>query len=577
MPGESRVLTDAVAVRTFELAGAGEAREYEVIVMSGSQIENGVTPIKLRARAADVAASVTSARETTIPVPSASRSSRPLSSLSAVERASMRPGHMALQSRMQAELARVRPRISPRAATSRSGTEARLSIATSSTVPTVGQAVSLTSGVRTHQVSIGCETTRPIDGTVRAVGDNFVIVEEDAVAGSFTAQDYVELDAELDKYIAPVDQQYFGAPADLDGNDRVIALFTKEVNSLTDKDSPVIILGFFWAGDLSDPADCAPSNEGEILWLRAPDPDGDYGAPTSVELVKRIARSLVSHEYQHLLNAEQRVVIGGGNLFTSPEHIWMNEGMSHVAEEVSGLFRIGAGTRQHLDFDDIAIGGEKPNAFEDFHADNFRNLTDYLSAPNEVAALSEGNPENSFPMRGYGYLFLRWLGDRFGPAMPESIVGGSGEDALFRELSSGGPGQATGVNNVLRAISQVAGETFTWDDLLSEYFAAPAIVDAAAAPTELRFRSWDFPELYAGMAANSVPDLSSGFPLRPLLVGMGSGTNSTSTFDLGASTARYYRFTASGPHPDMRIEITSLTNSNLSNSARARVIVVRTK
>ena len=234
-------------------------------------------------------------------------------------------------------------------------------------------------------------------------------------------------------------------------------------------------------------------------------------------------------------------------------------------------------TRARLDFDDVGLGAVEGPAFEDFHEGNMLNMSDYLRAPNEVAALSVGNPEDSFPMRGYGYVFLRWLGDRFGPATPENLVGGSGEDALFRELSTGGPGQATGVSNVLRAVAQVAGETFTWDDLLSEYFAAPAVVGAAAAPPDLRFQSWDFIELYDGMAANSIPELSAGYPLRPLTIGLGSGTNSTTTFDLGASTARYYRFIASAAHPDLRIDLTSLTDSNLSSAARARVIVVRTK
>ena len=67
-----------------------------------------------------VATSIAPAVETAIPVPAASRARRPYSP-SELERASIRSGHLALQSRMQAELARVRPRVSPRAAAARDG------------------------------------------------------------------------------------------------------------------------------------------------------------------------------------------------------------------------------------------------------------------------------------------------------------------------------------------------------------------------------------------------------------------------------------------------------------------------
>ncbi|MDH3734398.1 MAG: hypothetical protein OEU54_12735, partial [Gemmatimonadota bacterium] len=453
----------------------------------------------------------------------------------------------------------------------------RANVLSGSTVPTVGQAITINSGVQPGQANISCTTNRQISGTVRTVGDNFVIVEDDAVAGALTTQDYAELDAELDQFIAPVDQVYFGTPADLDGNERVIAFFTKEVNLLTDPGSPILILGFFWPGDIADPADCGHSNEAEIMWLRAPDPNGDFGAVTTVSAVKRIARSLVSHEYQHLLNAEQRTVLGGGDLGDF-EHIWLNEGMSHIAEEVSGFFRVGVPTRGALDFDDVSAAGSERTAFDDFHSDNLRNVDSYLSSPTEVASLSVGNPDDSFPMRGYGYLFLRWLGDRFGAATPENLIGGSAEDELFREISSGGPSQMVGVDNILRAVSVVSGENLTWDELLAEYFAAPATIDAVAAPpSELRFSTWDFPALYDGMAAATVPDLTGGFPLRPLNVAMGTGASSTSNFEVGASTAKYFRFSASGSHPDMLVEFTATSGANVPNGARASVIVVRTR
>ena len=157
------------------------------------------------------------------------------------------------------------------------------------------------------------------------------------MSGHFSAQDYAELDTELDTFVAPIDNEYFGSPGDLDGNDRVIVFFTGQVNRLSSQNSSSIVIGFFTSLDLLDPSDCPSSNEAEVVWLIGPDPDGTIGATISAQFVKSIARGLVAHEYQHLLNAEQRFVLGNG-LFN--EDIWMNEGLSHIAEEAAGLFRI---------------------------------------------------------------------------------------------------------------------------------------------------------------------------------------------------------------------------------------------
>ena len=76
------------------------------------------------------------------------------------------------------------------------------------------------------------------------------------------------------------DSSYFGNPSDVDGNGRIILLFTGEVNKLTPADSPGgFVGGFFFAGDYfpkTGPVDqsCTESNNGEIVYLLAPDPTG---------------------------------------------------------------------------------------------------------------------------------------------------------------------------------------------------------------------------------------------------------------------------------------------------------------
>jgi hypothetical protein len=576
--GEVRVLSDAQSIRAFEIVGAGTAREYQVIVMSASQVPGSATPISFSARASGAGASVAPST-TVLPAQSlrAGVGSRGPNDLNEVQRALLRPRHLEFRAQMEAEARRVNARVSPKAP-SRGGSRPAqpgfaANVTRSSGIPIVGETLTILSAI-TPGGGLTCNGSTPVDGIVKSVGQNFVIVEDPAVSGHFSAQDYAELDTELDAFVAPIDNEYFGSPADLDGNERVIVFFTGQVNRLSSQGSSSIIIGFFTSLDLLDPVDCPSSNEAEVVWLIGPDPDGTIGASISAQFVKSIARGLVAHEYQHLLNAEQRFILGNGQF---NEDIWMNEGMSHIAEEAAGLYRIGSQTRGELGFNEIGVGTVERPAFDDFHFGNFRNLDDYLTAPTQVDALSVGNPDNSFPMRGWGYMFLRWLADRYAPASPVGLLAGSGEYALFRELARGGATHSVGIQNVLSAIATVSGESPTWDEVLEQYFVAPVTDEVSSVPAELQFSTWNFPRLYSEMASNSVPGLSGGFPLRPTPVSMGSGASSSSNFDVGASTARYFRFTSSGAHPDMVVQLSSPSGANVPNGARARVIVVRTR
>ena len=94
----------------------------------------------------------------------------------------------------------------------------------------------------------------------------------------------------------------------------------------------------------------------------------------------------------------------------------------------------------------------------------------------------------------------RWLGDQFGPA-GSGPVPGSAEDALFRELSSGGPAFLSGPSNIERAVQVVAGQSRSWDELLAEFLGMLAVDVAGAA-------SW-----IEVMAANVLAAVSMGWYL----------------------------------------------------------------
>jgi hypothetical protein len=437
----------------------------------------------------------------------------------------------------------------------------------------VGQALTLTSNV--DQVVGGlnpCVNGTPIDGVVRAVGNSFALVEHTDAAGYFTPGDYDDMLSAIDGLVDIVDPAYFGDPADFDGNGRVIVFFSWEPNRVG-----VPYGGFVNPVDYADAGTCPNSNEGEILWLSAPDPNGDAGPePSEIDRLKTIVPGLVAHEYQHLLNLGQRWVHGTGSYGDgTAEHQWLNEGMSHIAEEVTGLYALGGSTRANYGYAEMLSLDPDPLTFSIFLGLNFFRAVPYLQSPTSISSLTR-QPLRNDPagVRAWAYLLLRWTADRFAAASPSGVLPGSAEDAFFRELATGGPTHLTGVDNILRAINVVSGETPTWDDVLSQYFAAPAVDDAhPSLPDKVQFRTWNLPRLYEELEVS--PNFSGEYPLTP--VGVESGASSTLTFDLGASTAQYFRLHAEGASPDMLVELTAPSGANVSVGARARVIVVRTR
>ena len=174
-------------------------------------------------------------------------------------------------------------------------------------VPSVGDEVEFIMPVD-EDLSLENAPTRKRSSRRRSVsvGDHFVIVRDMQGTDAFSESDYAEIQAVLDDFIYEVDTEYFGETADIDANERVIVLITEEVNKLADLTDQLIFLGFFLPSDLANPVDCPASNAGEIVYLRAPDPDGEFGQETSVERAVEILKSTTSHEFQHLINSEQR-------------------------------------------------------------------------------------------------------------------------------------------------------------------------------------------------------------------------------------------------------------------------------
>ncbi len=578
--GELRVLNEAAEVRAFEIESADGAREYLVAVQSAAQTAGARTPMRLRVRSG-------SGGGASIAPAGALEARSPRSDeLSLEERATL--GESVLKRNMRREIERVgaraiRPGERPPLREADPGPPS-FSVAAARQVPQVGDTLEFIMAVK-PDLSVDCsDTDTRITAVVKEVGSGFALVEDTAVAGNFSSADYQDLGQELDDLVYPVNTAYWGTPADIDGNERSIVLFTAEVNKLTEGGSLTFIAGFFWPGDLSPKESCAASNEAEILYILAPDPQGEFGDDVSVSFAKRNARGVTAHEFQHLLTAQQRVTKGGGT-FADLEDTWLSEGYAHIAEEVAGLKFAGLRLRDDLTFQE---GVSDVDAFNAFHLSNFVRLAHYMLTPPATPAIADEDPGGfeSLRMRGFAWAFLRWLADHHAPD-GNGIVPGAQETVLFRELSDGNPGSADGrgIENVLRALQVATGTNRTWPGLLGEFASMPPLTDTGpdALPEVTQLLTWDLRSMFEGLNQSNLgqaPDCSpfcEPYPIDLTEIDLDGGVDRTVSFEIYPSAQKFFLLRGANGPPDVVVELTTSTGDRLPESAAPQVTVVRSQ
>jgi hypothetical protein len=386
--------------------------------------------------------------------------------------------------------------------------------------PEVGQTLQL--NVNAEQT---CENPVSRTGRVVAVTQRAVVVADvDNPAGGFTDQDYQAFGTAFDNLVWPVDTRNFGEPADIDGNGRVVIFFTRAVNNLTVKQDE-FIGGFFFGRDLFPRRDvqrprrltgCAASNEAEMFYMRVPEP----GRPNfGLDEVRRGTIATLAHEFQHLINASRRLYVN--NAQTIQEEVWLNEALSHIAEELVFYETSGLAPRQNLDINRVRSSQRIVDAFNEHAAANFGRFRRYLQNPQAASLLGK----DELPTRGAGWAFLRYAADR---------KGGSEQQLWFDLVNA----QATGVANLRERLSV---NPIDW---LQDWTMAVYTDDADIPVEQPRFiqPSWHFRSVYAGLQG------VGRYPLQTIQLQNGIA----SSFSLQAGGAAYLRF---GVLPGTRAEV----------------------
>ncbi len=375
-----------------------------------------------------------------------------------------------------------------------------------------------------------------VTAEVKYVGDRALIYQDiDAPVGGLAAQDFQELGSVFDRELYRVATRAFGSESDLDRNGHVLILFTPIVNGMTETSqcSQSFITGFFFPLDIDPMAEGDNrSNQAELFYAIVPDPNGTLTCDHTVARVTRIVPVTFIHELQHMINFHQHVVVRAGN----SEVTWLNESMSHMAEELAAL---------HFE----ALG--QTDRFTAFSLGDLYNSYTYLRDPASYYLLySEGT--GTLEERGAGWLFLRWLVDQFGLN-------------VLRRLSET---DLTSTENVVAATGEPMSK------LLSDWFLANYVSDHPdinEIPDRLRYKTWNFRETYASLHSQDRSLFDRPFPIVPPEFNGGIFDVSAT---VGGGSGAYFSVVQGGGQAGFTVQLVDSEGDPLEEEA-ARLNVIR--
>ncbi len=355
-----------------------------------------------------------------------------------------------------------------------------------------------------------------------------VLADVQNPTNGFTDAEYQVFADEFDRIVWPVVTENFGTPSDVDRNGRVLILFTSAVNQLTPVGADYIVGGFFFSRDLFPTEDeegidgCESSNERELFYLLAPDPSGTINGNTrSKAYVRRSSFGTVAHEFQHLVNASRRLYENDAPDF---EETWLDEGLAHIAEELSFYRASQLGPRQNVALTTAFFPTQaRLDVFEQYSLANFGRIGEYYEEPENQSPIQD---DDDLATRGAAWTFLRYAADQKG----------GDERQIWQSLANS---QLSGIAN-LRA---VLGDPVP---LLQNWGVANYTDDAVpgAAPVYTH-PSWNFRQVLSN-------DAFGGFRLRTFNLGNGSPL----TVSVAAGSQAYMRFRVS---PGLRADVRTST------------------
>lgn len=395
---------------------------------------------------------------------------------------------------------------------------------------------------RTFKVcaSSECKQFHDVTAVARAVGQTVAIYADETnpqFAESLQPEDYDALVTVFDEHLHPIATGAFGAESDIDQNGVVVVLVTRRVNEFTTNCAQGRVVGYFFGGDLLQ--NFTGSNKAEVFFVFAPAPATAQCSLLSRQAVFNQLRPTLIHEFQHMISFNQHRLVRGGE----QELTWLNEGLSHLAEDLAG----------QLIPNESCPGASSCRGL--YATPNLLNAYNFLSNTENHALVFKKTSTGTLPERGAGFLFVRWLLDRYG-------TGDNGFGFTRALVATSRVGQEN--------VEAVTGQPMA--RLVGEWLAANYLDDfeGFTDPSgRLHYATWNFRAVMTNPANAQL--FPSGFPLAPEVVTQ----QVTRTGTLRAGSGRYFLLRPGGVVKDLLV--TGAVGSSLQpdRALEARVAVVR--
>ncbi len=402
--------------------------------------------------------------------------------------------------------------------------------------------------VRTFKVcnTLNCDPRKPstlssVTATALKVGTHVAIyVDNAAPQPGLTQSDLDNLRAVFDTRLYETDTLAFGRESDIDNNGMVIVLMSARVNSLVTAaqcTTTGFVAGYFFGADLITTPPFATGNNGEIFYSIVPDPSGTLSCPHSVTAVAQVVPVTFVHEFQHMISFNQHFLVRS----SFPEDLWLNEGLSHYAEENGGRTYLPDSTT----FCNYAFG-------------DVYNASQYFTAPQNyflVDTVGIGGLAN----RGAYWLFVRYLVDQVAATLGST-------DSVTRRLDMT---NLTGAANVSHAAGGAPFATIVERWALANYVSD---LPGFSAPSELQYLTWQFRTAFPTLNNSCSSRIPAQFPLAPPVL------NATATHVSGmlrAGSGSYYRLQHAAGAPQFTLLFSNNAGAALRTTLVPRLNVIR--
>lgn len=410
--------------------------------------------------------------------------------------------------------------------------------------------------LRTFQVCAKTDCSRFDRVGARAKGISAkvaIFVDTLAPAGGLDSAQLSSVALQFDTLHYKIDTTAFGRESDIDANGVVMVLMTNTVNKLVSKqdcETSGYIAGFFFGIDI-DPhfSNDSRSNKGEVFYSIVADPSATLSCAHSTAEVQAFVPVTFIHEFQHMISFNQHALVRG----QSGEVLWLNEGLSHYAEELGGRsFEAVPDAR-------ITDCNLAPNATIQcrYYTGNLLNASDYLdSTGSHYLFPTEGI--GTLTERGAAWLFVRYLVDQY--------AGGTTQNAWNTFTRKLVVTSQVGAAN----IEAVTGDQI--EDIVSRWGLANWVTDIGSAPPELKYVSWDLHSVFSSLHSQR-PGL---FPnIYPVVPTVSAGRDVELSGTLHAGSPIYHRATQPAGDRGFTLSFTAPNGSLINAALKPRLNVYR--